>query len=156
MGLPILTMPPIAKGNWRIFLEGLLSGVATNVKIPKTALGVVSAHPGGAPSAITAPSGNIKYEDMMIKMIMAEGLPDLLYVWYRSILDPLTGLGLPAMLAYRPVIFVGSNNSNFTQRTWYGTIWPFDRDWDEFEGGSDDPSTVTMNFKVNLMYEVGL
>ena len=156
MGLPILTMPPIAKGNWRVFLEGLLSGVVTHVKIPKTAYGVVSAHPGGAPSAITAPSGNIKYDDMTMQMIMAEGLPDILYLWYRSILDPLTGLGLPAVLAYRPIIIVGSNNSNIPQKTWYAQIWPSEREWDELEGGSDDPMKVTMTFKVNSMYEIGL
>ena len=150
----IISTAPVAKGNWQVFLAGLLGAVCTHVKIPAVTLGEVTAHPGGAPSKITAPSGNIVYDDMTMKCVLAEGIPDTLLLWWKSIVNPLTGFGLPATAAYRPITVVHLNNSFLPLKTWVALIWPQKREWDELEGGSDDPSTVDMTFKVSYLYEV--
>jgi len=153
MAFPTLTTPPVSKGNWKIFLDGILSGIVTNVKIPAVTHGEVSAHPGGAPSMVTAPSGNITYDDLTMQYALAENVPDLLYVWFNSIVDPVTGFGVPAVAGYRPMKLTAFNNTNIPQRGWFGLVWPQKREWDEFEGGSDDPMKLTMTFKVQYMIE---
>jgi hypothetical protein len=152
----VVTSIPVAKGNWQIFLQGLLSAVCTRVKIPAVTYGEVTAHPGGAPSRVSGPSGTIEYDDLTMTCVLGEGLPDTLWLWWQSIVNPLTGFGVPAIAAYRPISISHLTNSFIPQKNWEATIWPHKREWDELEGGSNDPSQVVMTFKVGQLYEVGL
>lgn len=81
-------------------------------------------------------------------------MPDLLYVWWRSIVDPLTGLGVAATAAYRPVTVQQITNLSIPQKTHQLIVWPQKREWEELEGGSDDPNLVTMTFKVQSYFEI--
>jgi len=135
-------------------MQGLLAAVCVRVQLPAVTYGEVNAHPGGNPSKITAPSGNIEYDDMTVVSFLGEGLPDLLYVWWRSIVDPLTGLGVAATAAYRPVTVQQITNLSIPQKTHQLIVWPQKREWEELEGGSDDPNLVTMTFKVQSYFEI--
>lgn len=152
-GQSIVQAKAVPRGSWVIFMAGLVGAVCTRVKLPKQTRGRVTHHPGGSPSKVTAPSGHVEYDDLVVDHVLTS-LPDTLYLWWRTVLDNTTGIGLPSEAVDQLIAVVQVTQALLPVKSWPMKVWPAEREWTDLEGGSDDPSTVTMTFAVSWMDEI--
>ncbi len=154
MGGNVVPVVPAPKGQFLVFFNGLMLPQVTKVKLPASEHGVTETHPGGRATPIFVPSGNTKWEDLEITEVRNSILPSALRIWYETICNPETGVGIPAEAASQIITVVETNGASIPLTTWTILALPYKRDPGDREGGSDDPTEYTMTFKVNMCREV--
>ena len=152
----IVPVVPVSEGQFICMWNGAFMPNVTDVKLPKQMHGRTEVHPGGRAVKISAPDGTVEYDDLEITLAQGEGIPqNPMYLWYLSVVEPLTGLGLPAVSVNQYFQVIDQNNAGLPMITHNLFIWPADRDHGTRQGGKDkDPRRIVMTYAVNAYQEV--
>jgi hypothetical protein len=141
---------PIAEGQTVCFFDGSPCPNVVSVKLPVREHGEVSVHPMGAVSPQKYPDGTETYEDMDVEFAQSANLSnDPLYLYWTSVVNPKTGVGLPAEQVEKVFQVVDLDNAGKQKWVHVLTIWPKKRDPGKREGGGKDPKKFVLTFAIN-------
>lgn len=142
---------PVGKGNFWIFVDGILTATCTKVKIPKRTLGVTSSRAGGASRKRKGLSGHVDFDMLVLTKIIADDVTDVpMWLWLTSGLNSKLNIGLPAVGVERIITVVLMNVAKIPRRTWICTgCLPVSIDPEELDGDSDDAAIETLEFEID-------